>query len=261
MEKKWSTLHVCVKDYRNVLGNQNAFYKQIEELELWNHQKQQHLIYLNSLKTECTSVREVEHINTQIVQTIEEITRINETKVKNLTQYSSQSLINEEELHKIVRTVVDKNVLLVNSLNSLREEVEKMKVTIEQRIQPEIVDVPKLRTSQIYRDSPIVDAEQTPDFKKRLESAILFAGSKHVFECFVVGSQPLELKWLKNGEEIVSSAKYSIKHELDSGQSTLTIGEVDSNDNALFACRASNNLGMAETSAYLRVKGIYYFIC
>lgn len=115
MEKKWSTLHVCVKDYRNVLGNNNAFYKQIEELELWNNQKHQHLNYLSSLKTECTSVREVEHINTQIVQTIEEITRINETKVKNLTQYSSTQSINEEELQKLVRTVVDKNVLLVNS--------------------------------------------------------------------------------------------------------------------------------------------------
>lgn len=110
------------------------------------------------------------------------------------------------------------------------------------------------RTSQIYRELPPVEPKVAPDFERKLESAVVLQGTRHCFECVVRGSQPLGIEWLKNGMVLSNSARTSISYVEQTGACLLTIHEADVGDNALFACRVSGELGLAETSAYLKVK-------
>jgi hypothetical protein len=113
----------------------------------------------------------------------------------------------------------------------------------------------QLKTSQIYRESPIIEPELAPDFEKKLENIIALEGNKVTFECLVSGSAPLDIKWLKNGSELINSSNTIINHTPSNGMCTLTLNEVTTNDNAMYSCKANNQQGMCETSAYLKVKG------
>lgn len=113
----------------------------------------------------------------------------------------------------------------------------------------------KRRTSQMYHDSEAVEKDSAPDFTRKLESVIVLEGSKHCFECIVVGTEPRQVQWLKNGQEIYDSEKVLTSYSKSTGAISLSINSASQEDNALYACRVSNNLGMAETSAFLKVKG------
>ena len=112
--------------------------------------------------------------------------------------------------------------------------------------------------SQIYHESPLVEPEIAPDFVKRLESAFVFTSSSHTFECVVKGSRPFDIKWFKNGEVVVpeNNQRISTNFQNETGIISLCIHEANQSDNSLFSCRVSNELGAAETSAYLKVKGM-----
>lgn len=65
----------------------------------------------------------------------------------------------------------------------------------------------------------------------------------------------MTIKWFKNGCEIdVKSPNYSASFDESTGKSSLEIRKCDLNETALFSCRVSNALGMAESSAFLKVK-------
>ena len=91
IDTKWSSLHVCVKDFRDALANSNSFCKLYEEIELWTNQKTQIIekLYV-SIKSECVDVRELEFLIAQINRNIDDIKQFNETKIKHLTQLSVQ---------------------------------------------------------------------------------------------------------------------------------------------------------------------------
>jgi hypothetical protein len=116
------------------------------------------------------------------------------------------------------------------------------------------------KTSQIYLDSEAVEKETPPDFRRKLESAIVLAGAKHCFECVVCGTQPFEIKWQKNGVDINNSENLVTTFNKTTGVANITITNASQADNALYSCRVSNELGMAETSAFLKVKGVIFFI-
>ena len=148
--------------------------------------------------------------------------------------------------------MVTKNIDLCNNFIQLKTDFEEAKKELNEKETEKV----KLKTSQIYLESPIVEQELPPDFTKRLESAIAFLGSKHSFECIFSGTPPLTVKWFKNGVEIEPSSNLMITYDEKNGICVLTLNDVSHNDNALFACRVNNELGMAETSAYLKVKEI-----
>ena len=131
-------------------------------------------------------------------------------------------------------------------LNSFIELKEKQKAA-------EIEPKAKKRTSQIYHESALADTE-SPDFVKKLESTVVLNGSKHSFECIVNEAPDMTIRWYKNGVELLSSDQSLTNYDKKSGVCTLSMPEVNLNDNALYSCKVSNYFGMAETSAYLKVK-------
>ncbi len=141
----------------------------------------------------------------------------------------------------------------------MKKNVEAIKTSLIEKFeqQKKESEKVKIKTSQIYLESPALEPEIPPDIKKRLESVIVLDGSKHVFECLAIGTKPFEIKWFKNGVELGhEDSNYSFGYDDRTGSISLTINQVDSNENALFSCRVTNDLGMAETSAYLKVKGM-----
>lgn len=258
IDKKWSKLHVCVKDYRDALTKRSTFSKLYEEVEQWIEQKTQLINRLIATKNECRELQEVEFVLTQINQNIDEIQTYSDGKVKYLSQLAVEINAPEEVPAKI-KYIVTKNVELKNNLIQLKNDFQEVKFTL---INDEGEKV-KLMTSQIYHDSEAIEKETPPDFTRKMESAIVLAGGKHCFECVVVGSEPREVKWFKNGVEIFDSETIVTSYIQTTGAISITISNANVSDNGLYACRVSNNMGLAETSAFLKVKGkllIYVYI-
>jgi hypothetical protein len=153
-----------------------------------------------------------------------------------------------------VKHITTRNIDLLNNLIELKDHTENSRVTFSEKL-AEKEAKSKQRTSQVYHDSPIIVPEIPPDFVKRLESAIALTSTNHTFECIVTGSRPFDIKWYKNGVELQENENLSINIIEDSGVISLTLHKTTHSDNALFTCRVSNDLGLAETSAYLKVKG------
>lgn len=61
-----------------------------------------------------------------------------------------------------------------------------------------------------------------------------------------------EVRWFKDNLPL-TSPDYETRY--DKGLATLTIEETFSEDTARYTCKVSNPSGMAESSAYLTVKG------
>lgn len=243
-------MHNCVKNYRDSLVKANEFHKLNEDLELWIQQKTEIINRMYITKTEFRDLKEIEFILTQINQNLEDLKQNYNNKVKHLSELAIK-VYGEHDGPNKVKHVVTKNVDLINNCIQLKEDVEKIKVnfTVEQ-------EKSKVKSSQIYHESPAIEPDVAPDFKRKLESAIVLSGSKHSFECVAEGSLPLEILWFKNGVELETTDLYLTSFDEKSGQITLFIKNATANDNALFSCRITNELGMAETSAFLKVKDL-----
>lgn len=86
IEKKWSTLHVFVKDYRDMLNKKSAFCKLYDEVDCWLQKRTQVINKFSICKTECRDLKEVERILVQIDQNIDDMNYFSDTKIKHLTQ-------------------------------------------------------------------------------------------------------------------------------------------------------------------------------
>jgi hypothetical protein len=252
IEKKWSHLHASIKDYRDALAKENAFHKLYEEIELWTTQKRQVIQRLVISKGECQEIREVEHVLTQIETNMQEVRKFADTKVKYLTQLAVQ-IYGENHQQPKVKHVATKNFELLNNLIEIKAETETLKTTIAEKLNKNAT-----KMSQMYHELPLEEPETPPDFKKRLESAIVFTGSKHTFECVADGTRPFTITWLKDGQVVNSdSSNMSICIDEKTGSTSLTLTKASQSDNSLFSCRILNELGTAETSAYLKVKDYF----
>lgn len=100
IEKKWSSLHVTVNDYKDSLDRLGAYYKLFEEVELWLSQKSQLIKQLNTYKTELkydiknsdeinNSLKRVDLILTQVDDAIDECKHVEE-KAKQLSEIAVQ---------------------------------------------------------------------------------------------------------------------------------------------------------------------------
>lgn len=143
---------------------------------------------------------------------------------------------------------------MLNNLIELKNSLETLRVSM---LESEKAAATKIKTCQLYLDSEAVEKDTAPDFERKLESAIIFAGSRHTFECILIGTQPFEIKWFKNGISVDNFENISSNFNETTCLASLTIENATLNDNALFSCKVVNDLGLAETSAFLKVKGMY----
>lgn len=74
------------------------------------------------------------------------------------------------------------------------------------------------------------------------------------FEVKVVGIPRPEVKWLKQGEEIVPSDEFQIEN-LEDGTSILIINDVYPDDTGVIKFEAFNSVGVAETNTQFIVEG------
>lgn len=251
IDKKWSTLHSSVRDYRDSLSNTTKFYKLVEEVEIWTEHKTETINRLVTKKKECKDLKEAEMIDNQIEENLNDAKKFNETKVNGLNQLANK-LYGDEGANK-VKYVVIKTIDLKDKFVKLKTDINEVKSQFNAETQ---TPPPPKRTSQIYRELPAVEPLSPPDFQKKLESAIVLAGSRHYFECIVSGSQPMEIQWTKNDKNLTNSSNFKISFNEKTGVCLLVINETDQSDNALFACRATSELGLAETSAYIKIKEV-----
>ncbi|XP_071961512.1 contactin-3-like [Antedon mediterranea] len=75
-------------------------------------------------------------------------------------------------------------------------------------------------------------------------------GGEVIWTCVAESTEPIVYSWYRNGVEVQSSAKYLVSN----GQRTLTISDLQEDDDAMFQCEASNEFGMIISTAQLNVR-------
>lgn len=94
---------------------------------------------------------------------------------------------------------------------------------------------------------------QRPEFTTILHDTTVQEGEKFTFECHVSGYPTPTVIWQKEGITIANNPDYFTMYR--NGVCTLMIEETFSEDSARFSCKATNELGTAETEAVLKVRG------
>uniref|UniRef100_A0A8C4GLR6 Palladin n=1 Tax=Dicentrarchus labrax TaxID=13489 RepID=A0A8C4GLR6_DICLA len=98
-----------------------------------------------------------------------------------------------------------------------------------------------------------------PVFTKLLQDAQASEGQVVVLECRVRGSPPLQVRWYRQGEEILDSPDFRILQKKPRSAAepeeicTLVIAEAFPEDGGLFSCIASNPYGSINSTARLTV--------
>uniref|UniRef100_UPI0037E7F78E palladin isoform X1 n=1 Tax=Semicossyphus pulcher TaxID=241346 RepID=UPI0037E7F78E len=98
-----------------------------------------------------------------------------------------------------------------------------------------------------------------PIFTKLLQDAQASEGQVVVLECRVRGSPPLQVRWYRQGEEILDSPDFRILQKKPRSAAepeeicTLVIAEAFPEDGGLFCCTASNPYGSLNSTAQLTV--------
>eukprot|EP00064_Thunnus_orientalis_P010593 superscaffoldBa00001453_g10619 len=95
------------------------------------------------------------------------------------------------------------------------------------------------------------DVSGPPIFTKLLQDAQASEGQVVVLECRVRGSPPLQVRWYRQGEEIMDSPDFRILQKKEI--CTLVIAEAFPEDGGLFCCTASNPYGSINSTAQLTV--------
>ncbi|XP_070687814.1 palladin isoform X2 [Pempheris klunzingeri] len=103
------------------------------------------------------------------------------------------------------------------------------------------------------------EVSDPPVFTKLLQDALASEGQVVVLECRVRGSPPLQVRWYRQGEEILDSPDFRILQKKPRSAAepeeicTLVIAEAFPEDGGLFSCIASNPYGSINSTAQLRV--------
>jgi titin len=104
--------------------------------------------------------------------------------------------------------------------------------------------------------SPVKAAEvlvgNPPEITKPLEDQTVVVSSTAQLTCDIAPGEPAAtISWLKNGRDLPSSPRYETTYE--DTHATLTIKEIENNDEASYMCKAANKLGTVDTEAKLTV--------
>ena len=91
-----------------------------------------------------------------------------------------------------------------------------------------------------------------PEFIEPLMDSTAREGQPHQLSCRVVGAPLPVISWYKNGVCVDHCRDYIIS--FNTGLCTLRFSQVFVEDDAMFECRACNEVGDADTSAKLTVE-------
>ncbi|XP_055314991.1 uncharacterized protein LOC129575416 isoform X3 [Sitodiplosis mosellana] len=144
-----------------------------------------------------------------------------------------------------------------------QQEIEKQQQIKQSTQATEVVDfVPKsiiqqrqsIDITKIAETRQTLTLEEAPRFIHQLRESVVQEGEKCQFVCQLASWQPaIHIEWFKNGVPIVMvNPHYVVRNEND--LCTLSIEETLTEDLGLFTCRATNNIGSAETSARLCIQ-------
>lgn len=114
--------------------------------------------------------------------------------------------------------------------------------------QQQFVDVKITETSR-----QTFTMEEAPRFLQQLSDVSVQEGERYQFICRLQSDQPhIRIEWFKDGIPITNYPHYAVHNDHD--LCTLSIDETFTEDSAQFTCRATNHLGLAETSARLFIR-------
>jgi len=92
---------------------------------------------------------------------------------------------------------------------------------------------------------------EAPTIKSELKPVQTTEGKECKLVCDITGKPEPTIKWMKDGKEVQTNRR--VKTDYDGLTSTLLFKEVSLDDEALYECIATNDLGKATTSADLLV--------
>ncbi|XP_075040509.1 vascular endothelial growth factor receptor kdr-like isoform X2 [Mixophyes fleayi] len=96
----------------------------------------------------------------------------------------------------------------------------------------------------------IVLEKQAPWVVQKLENAIVNSSNTLLLECNVSGKPSPTITWLKNGYVIKPASGITLP-----SHNSLVIERVKKEDEGLYECRAANEIGHANTSAFITIRG------
>ncbi|MFH4975264.1 hypothetical protein AB6A40_001973 [Gnathostoma spinigerum] len=94
--------------------------------------------------------------------------------------------------------------------------------------------------------------EKPPEFVELLRSCTVTENNDAILRCRVEGVPKPIVKWMKDGEEVVTSERLKVEY-LEDGTATLTIKNAKVSESGEYRCDATNSLGSAWTVAPLCV--------
>ncbi|XP_070569690.1 myosin light chain kinase, smooth muscle-like isoform X2 [Ptychodera flava] len=105
----------------------------------------------------------------------------------------------------------------------------------------------------IEKEPSIPEGHEPPKFLRKIKEFEVIEGSAARFECQITGTPEPEVTWFKNGTKLADGKHFKVDSD-DSGVCTLTIAEVDADDDGNYSITAKNNLGSVTCSADLIVE-------
>ena len=156
-------------------------------------------------------------------------------------------------LHFLLQTEIEETIPIQTQPAKQESTIVKEEIIEKQEIQSKPIKDTE-QPQQISKSQSLnVPVLMAPQFTVPLNDATIQEGEKLTFECCVIGFPEPEVCWYKDGISIISNPDYLTKYK--EGICTLTIEETFTEDSARFTCKASNDLGLAETEAILTIKG------
>lgn len=113
---------------------------------------------------------------------------------------------------------------------------------------------------QYFPKTPEVSAFPCPEPARVVEKAAsisVTSGDSCALQCTVSGSPELNVKWFKNGKEVVSGRRY--KPSLKGNMAVLKILSAEKDDSAEYSMEVWNKVGKDQTSCSVTVSGQSYF--
>ncbi|CAF4812806.1 unnamed protein product, partial [Rotaria sp. Silwood1] len=236
IENKLSTIYISIGNYRQHVDKTTTYYKLIDEIERWHQESSQLLIHIGTEIMHCQTEYDAKQLLDQVSIAIDQGKGYEQEKMKYISTLAVDIFGSDEGQHRI-KYVTARNIELINAFIKVHQDISVVQRNFEHR--------------QDYIKESISINKQLPVFVKPMKDTTINEGTRFTFECIIDGNEPINVTWLKD-QIIISSLTHDIQYER--GLATLTLVDVQKEDSAYYTCRASNNSGTVESSAYLIVK-------
>lgn len=172
-----------------------------------------------------------------------------DTKVKNLKEEEATRVEAERlALEAMIKAAEDER----SSLEEQRRKAEEQRRALEEQSKNEHAQLALLEEQRRLEEAMRFASYEPPRFTEPLGDATVTEGDKFQFECHVKGFPEPTAQWYKDGIAIAKDSDYKTNYK--GGVCTLYIDETFTADTAIFTCKASNSVGVAETAAKLFVR-------